>query len=227
MGHSRGVQMQQLSIVIPVYNDAPALAQLLPQLPAAAEVIVVDGGSDDLRGRCWPDNVQWLHTSAPDRGAQLSAGIKASRHPWLWLLHADSSVDASTVAQLEALHEPGWGRFDVEIQSARLDLRLVAGLMNWRSRWTGICTGDQGIFVHQAVLRAAGGMPSQPLMEDIELTRRLRRLSAPRCLPGKLRTSARRWEQHGVLRTVFAMWWLRLRYWVGASPERLAARYYS
>lgn len=227
MGHSRLVQMQDLTIVIPVLNDAPALMRLLPQLPEAAEIVVVDGGSQDLAAIPWPAGVRCLNVSKPGRGSQLRAGIEASTQPWIWLLHADSLVEASVVEQLGGLEAPAWGRFDVRIGADSDKLRLIGAMMNLRSRWTGICTGDQGIFVHRSILEAAGGMPCQPLMEDIELSRRLRRQSPPRCLPGKLQTSARRWHQQGIVRTVLNMWWLRFRYWCGANPERLAARYYA
>lgn len=219
--------MQQLTIVIPVYNDAAALAQLLPALPDAAEVIVVDGGSSDLAERQWPAGVRWLHVPEPSRGAQLLAGCEAATGSWLWLLHADSSFESALIDQLRAVEEPCWGRFDVALRSDQRLLALVAALMNLRSRWTSVCTGDQGIFVHRDLLNSVHGVPSQPLMEDIELSRRLRRLATARCLPGKLRTSARRWEQHGVLRTIVTMWWLRLRYRFGSTPEQLAASYYS
>ncbi|MFK7912695.1 MAG: TIGR04283 family arsenosugar biosynthesis glycosyltransferase [Pseudomonadales bacterium] len=221
------MQIQQISIVIPVFNDAAALARLLPQLPAAAEIVVVDGGSEDLGSVQWPAHIVWQQTPQPSRGAQLCAGIEAAQRPWLWLLHADSAVSAAMLSQLVAVTEPGWGRFDVSAGDRGAGLRLVAAMMNLRSRWTAICTGDQGIFVHRALLDAAGGMPSQPLMEDIELSRRLRRLGRPQCLPGKLQMSVRRWQQQGLVRTILNMWWLRLRYWLGANPARLAARYYS
>jgi hypothetical protein len=104
-------------------------------------------------------------------------------------------------------------------------LPLVAALMNLRSRLTGIATGDQAIFVSRAAFRAVGGFPALPLMEDLALSRRLRRLARPACLAAQVATSGRRWERHGVWRTIFLMWRLRLRYWLGADPERLALEY--
>lgn len=226
MGHSPGVQFQDLAIVIPVYNDAAALARLLPCLPRDCEVIVVDGGSQDLGQMALPDSVQLIRSGRASRGAQLHAGATASSRPWVWFLHADSSFGPEVPAQLLDLEAPGWGRFDVALRSERAVLALVAAMMNLRSRVTGICTGDQGIFAHRTLLDAVGGVPPQPLMEDIELSRRLRRQQRASCLPGKLTTSARRWEQQGVLITIVQMWRLRLRYWLGANPVKLAAGYY-
>lgn len=221
-----------LCVVVPVLNDAPALAALLARLQSArdaglAEVVVADGGSDDdsravaLQGGCR------VIDSRRGRGAQLAAGVAAATAPWLWLLHADATPTPATWRYLRQLPgtSPGWGRFDVEFAAGGA-LAVVAFFMNRRSCLTGICTGDQGIFVHRSLLDAAGGMPGQPLMEDIELSRRLKRLGRPRCRPERLGASARRWQHRGLMRTVLSMWWFRLRYWLGADPERLAAEYY-
>jgi hypothetical protein len=118
-----------------------------------------------------------------------------------------------------------WGRFDVRIEGKSPWLRVIAHLMNLRSRWSGIATGDQAIFVTRAAFDAIGGFPDQPLMEDIELSKRLKRLSAPACLRGPAVTSGRRWEARGVWRTILLMWRLRWAYWRGASAEILAERY--
>jgi hypothetical protein len=163
----------------------------------------------------------------PSRGAQLQRGFEAASGQWIWMLHADSTPDAEVVAWLHQSRAPCWGRFDVCFPGAGPLLKLVATLMNWRSRRSGICTGDQGIFVHRSLLDLIGGVPPQSLMEDIELSKRLKREMAPLCPRLRLMTSARRWEQRGIVRTVVSMWWFRLRYWWGADPERLADEYYS
>jgi hypothetical protein len=97
--------------------------------------------------------------------------------------------------------------------------------MNLRSRLTGVATGDQAIFARRDAFQAAGGFPAIPLMEDIELCKRLKRLSRPLCLRERVITSGRRWEKHGVLNTVVLMWRLRLAYFFGADPKELARLY--
>jgi rSAM/selenodomain-associated transferase 2 len=227
--------VQSLSIVIPVLNDAPALQHLLGSLTnhlaggvcGSVEIIVVDGGSSDdgcalaLRYGCVV-----MHTPA-SRGRQLQEGFARSKGEWVWFLHADSRLDSKVVAWLAQLQRPAWGRFDVRFVTARPMLALVAKMMNWRSRYTGICTGDQGIFVHRSLLTSIGGVPQQSLMEDIELSKRLKRQGLPLCPSLSLTTSPRRWERRGVVGTIVSMWWFRLRYWLGADPQQLAREYYS
>lgn len=227
----------RLSAVIPVLNDAAALEALLRELDPAAhpalEVIIADGGSDDdPQHLCRGTRVQVV-TAPRGRGAQLAAGTAAAQGHWLWFLHADSADIGPALAHVLSLAQsavppdhPGWGRFDVQFDESRPALALVAFMMNWRSRLSGICTGDQGIYAHRDVLVRAGGVPVQPLMEDIELSRRLKRWRRPEARRERLTTSARRWRGRGVARTITAMWWYRLRYWLGADPEHLARSYY-
>jgi rSAM/selenodomain-associated transferase 2 len=221
-----------LSIVVPVRNDAAALARLLAELGGLGvrgEVIVVDGGSTDDSVAVARRSGARVLEAGGGRGGQLAAGCRAATGRWLWLLHADSSDLASPLTWLTGLaarRVEGWGRFDVLFDPSTAAMTMVAWFMNRRSRLTGICTGDQGIFVARATLEAAGGIPEQPLMEDIELSRRLKRLGCPMCRPETIATSPRRWLGHGVLRTVLRMWWFRLRYWAGASPASLARAYY-
>jgi rSAM/selenodomain-associated transferase 2 len=229
--------MAALSIVVPVLDDGPNLVRLVGELQRSAEetpldleIIVVDAGSREDPGLFLPESVRLLRAVAPNRGAQLELGVEAAVADWLWLLHADCSGVAAPLRYLAGLSRPCWGRFDVALSCRstwrRAALRIIAAFMNWRSRLTGICTGDQGIFVHRSVLEIAGGIPAQPLMEDVEVTQRLKRICRPDCPRIKLTTSARRWESHGILSTVVSMWAFRLRYWLGADPEQLAARYY-
>jgi GT2 family glycosyltransferase len=142
------------------------------------------------------------------------------------MLHADSQIGLSAVTYLRSLAVPGWGRFDIAFHPENRIMRLVAWMMNRRSRWTGICTGDQGIFVHRSLLTRIGGVPEQPLMEDVELSRRLRRLSHPLTPRIRIITSSRRWQRDGAVRTVLRMWRFRLLYWMGRTPESLAREYY-
>lgn len=224
-----------LSIIIPVLDDTPALKRLLDDLaPARAavdgpEILVVDGGSRDdpdavsAEAVCRNARVRWLR-SARGRGEQLAAGIEAGRGDVLWMLHADTRL-AGEDWRVVAAQTSGWGRCQLRFEPRLRGMAMVAFFMHWRSRLSGICTGDQGIWVLRACLDAAGGMPRQPLMEDIELSRRLKRQSPPRILPVDLRTAPRRWQTGGLWRTIVLMWSLRLRYWFGVSPGKLARRY--
>jgi rSAM/selenodomain-associated transferase 2 len=219
-----------LSIIIPVLNDAPALACLLEDLALARaasdapEILVVDGGSrDDVVAVCRRAGVGCLR-SATGRGEQLAAGIEASRGDILWLLHADTRLQGDHWRAV-ASQSSGWGRCRLRFEPHLHGMAMVAFCMHWRSRFTGICTGDQGIWMTRACLDAAGGMPRQPLMEDIELSRRLKRQGRPRVLSIEIRTAPRRWQSGGLWRTILFMWSLRLRYWLGTSAEDLARRY--
>jgi rSAM/selenodomain-associated transferase 2 len=145
----------------------------------------------------------------------------------LLFLHADTRLPDDALAQVDAALASGaaWGRFDVRISGRPRLLRVVAWCMNRRSCWTGIATGDQAIFVSRQAFDRVGGFPDQPLMEDVELSRRLLALGRPACLRGPAVTSGRRWETRGVWRTIFLMWQLRWRYWRGESPQALARDY--
>jgi rSAM/selenodomain-associated transferase 2 len=226
--------MAWLSVVVPVLNDAAALRQLFDDLDAvgAADVerIVVDGGSSDASFAVAEQRAQRALAASRGRATQLATGVAVATGEWLWLLHADSRIDAKVWRALQgaiAMRHASWGRFDVRLDDAHPAFRLIETMMNVRSRLTGICTGDQGIFVQRHLLETVGGIPLQPLMEDIELSKRLRRLARPLCITTRLTTSARRWRTHGIAKTVLLMWRLRFAYFFGAAPAALARRYYS
>ncbi|MHB1566342.1 MAG: TIGR04283 family arsenosugar biosynthesis glycosyltransferase [Acidiferrobacter sp.] len=221
-----------LVIVMPVRNEEAGIMTQLQVLQTlrerGAEVVMVDGGSQDHTVRLATPWVDQLLHSVPGRARQMNAGARASKRPLLLFLHADTRLPSDADQQIcDGLAHSGryWGRFDVRIDSTRPTLCVVAAMMNLRSRLTGICTGDQALFVSRAAFEAAGGFSTLPLMEDIDLSRRLKRLSWPLCLRARVVTSARRWERCGVWRTIMLMWWLRLLYWVGTSPDRLARIY--
>lgn len=225
----RQASLDGVTAVVPVLDDAEHLERLLAQLASwpGLEVVVVDGGSrDDPFAVCRRFGVRCL-ASAPGRGGQLRRGVEAAGGDWLWLLHADAEVTADQADALaEAMRTASWGRFDVRLSGASPLLGTVAFLMNWRSGVTGICTGDHGIFVSRALLDTVGGVPDQPLLEDVELSKRLRRHARPFRVRARLGSSGRRWETAGVWRTVVFMWWLRLCYFLGARPADLYRRYY-
>lgn len=221
-----------LSIIIPCLNEAEGIVDTLealgPLRSRGAEVIVIDGGSsDDTVARAAP-RVDHVLTAPRGRAFQMNAGAAQARGEILLFLHADCRLpDEAYGLIVDGLRRErkNWGRFDVRIAGKHPLLRMVEILMNLRSRLTSIATGDQGIFVTRSLFEAAGRFPDIALMEDIALSKRLKRFSPPLCLRHRVTTSARRWEKQGVLPAILIMWRLRLAYWLGADPDKLALRY--
>jgi rSAM/selenodomain-associated transferase 2 len=221
-----------ISIVVPVLNEVGDIVDTLEALQGMRrrghEIIVVDGGStDNTRQLCAP-LADRVIPAATGRARQMQAGAALARGSVLWFLHADTRApqDADrAIGESLGAGKRRWGRFDVRFPEAGPLLGAVAALMNLRSRLTGIATGDQGIFVTRELFERVNGFPQIPLMEDIALSRLLKHDSRPVCLHDKLATSARRWQEHGTLRTILVMWSLRLAYFLGASPVRLAHFY--
>ena len=220
-----------LSIVMPALNEASGIENTLQALQPfrsrGVEVVLVDGGSSDRTAELAVPWVDTVTVSPRGRALQMNAGAAQARADVLLFLHADTRLpplaDASVLQALAG--GACWGRFDVSIEGRPRMLRVVAALMNLRSRLSGVATGDQAIFVTRTAFNRVGGFPAQPLMEDVELSCRLKRLGRPACLRARVHTSGRRWEERGVWRTVVLMWWLRWRYWRGASPAQLAEAY--
>src|SRR5271170_2019264 len=222
--------MRRLTIVLPVLDEAAiivgALRALAPVRARGAEVIVVDGGSSDATRRLAQPLADRVIAAPRGRGAPMNAGAALGSGDALLFLHADTALpDNADRLIAEALTLRQWGRFDLRIAGRHPLLAVVARMINWRSRLTGIATGDQAIFVRRAAFLAVGGFPDLPLMEDIAMSRRLKTLCRPFCIAKPVVTSGRRWEHHGVLRTIFLMWRLRLAYYLGVEPDRLASRY--
>lgn len=221
-----------ISIIIPALNEAgtikATLDALQPLRHGGHELIVVDGGSHDSTvNDSSPCADKILHSSV-GRAQQMQTGARAARGQILWFLHADTLVPENAAAAInDALRDSGrsWGRFDIRFADTGRLLGLVARLANLRSRLSGIATGDQGIFVTRELFNRVNGFPPIPLMEDIALSRALKAHSRPACLHVQLTTSARRWQKHGIVRTIVMMWSLRFAYFLGIAPDSLA-RYY-
>jgi rSAM/selenodomain-associated transferase 2 len=219
-----------LSIVIPVLNEASAIVPLLTQLAGlrarGVQLIVVDGGSSDGTPVLAAPLADMVLRSAGGRACQMNIGAAHATGDALLFLHADTVLppDAETLIAA-ALKDRHWGRFDVRFNSMHPMMPMIAAMMNLRSRATGIATGDQAMFMRREFFNRLGGFASLPLMEDIEISKRLKRIGPPACLRQRVVTSARRWEKHGVWRTIFLMWRLRLAYFLGADPRKLAAAY--
>ncbi|MGH8772546.1 MAG: TIGR04283 family arsenosugar biosynthesis glycosyltransferase, partial [Burkholderiales bacterium] len=190
------------------------------------EVIVVDGGSGDNTSVIARELSDRVRAAPRGRATQMNAGAAVASGEALLFLHADSQLPyQADDLVLSALESSRWGRFDVRLSGSHHVFRIIETLMNLRSRLSRIATGDHGIFVKRDTFFAQGGYPEIELMEDVALSKRLKRVGRPACLRQKILTSTRRWEEKGIMRTVVKMWILRLAYFLGASPQRLARIY--
>ena len=223
----------RITIILPVLNEETRIVACLnflqPLREQDCELIVVDGGSGDGTMTLAEPLADRVMAGSRGRAAQMNAGTRQASGDILWFLHADSLPPPNVATLIRvALARPNrhWGRFDVRLSGHHPLLRVVETAMNIRSRLTGIATGDQGIFVRREVFERVGGYPPIALMEDIALSRLLKRHSQPACLRQRLTTSSRRWEHDGIPRTILLMWRLRLAYFLGADPDRLARIYY-
>lgn len=231
-----------VGVIVPVFNERAEIENLTRHLASLGveQTIIVDGGSTDqtrewLLGN-WQeiDQGKLLLQSAPGRALQMNVGAANASSDILLFLHADSRLPSTAKQEVLRARERQnlWGRFDIVFnnsvdssQKGRLAMRVIALFINIRSRLTGIATGDQAIFVDHQLFSIIGGYPQLPLMEDIALSRTLKRHCVPHCSSLKVSTSARRWEQNGVIRTVLQMWYFRLAYFFGIAPQRLAKKY--
>lgn len=222
---------ETVSIVVPVLNEASGihatLERLQPMRRRGAEIIVVDGGSQDNTVALCQPLADSVLQATPGRARQMNAGAAQASGKTLLFLHADTLLppDADTRVGEALARGARWGRFDVRIAGSHWMLPVIAFMMNQRSRLTGIATGDQAIFVRRDAFDQVGGFPDQPLMEDIDMSAALKRQGWPACLRESAVTSGRRWETRGVWRTIALMWHLRWRHWRGDSPQQLAQRY--
>jgi len=215
------------SIIIPALNEANNIQlclDALQQFRNQVEIIVVDGGSTDHTFEIAEPLVDKIIKSSKGRAKQMNKGASNAAGDMLIFLHADTFLpeNALNLIQQNHLH---WGRFDIQLSGNLAMLKVISFFMNWRSRLTGIATGDQVIFVNKHLFDQVGGFPDLALMEDISLCSKLKKISQPICLKEKVISSGRRWEQYGVIKTILLMWSLRLRYFFGENPEVLSTLY--
>jgi len=217
-----------LSIILPVLNEKQALQQLFAShvFPQEVEIIIVDGGSTDNSLIELPDRVTMVQSEA-GRARQMNRGAESATGDMLLFLHVDSVLPDDWLNQLTRfwMSEADWGRFDIKLSGEHVLFRLIEFMMNRRSRMTSIVTGDQGLFVRAATFHQVGGFPNLPLMEDVEMSKLLKRRSSPFNVGSQLTTSSRRWEKNGIIRTILLMWSLRLLHFFGVPAARLARLY--
>ena len=226
------VNMSKLSIIIPTLNEADIVAGALTRLQSLRsdniELIIADGGSTDNTVALAEPLVDQVWFSDPGRARQMNSGAMIASGDYLLFLHIDTQLpeDFADVWQRIQQYQPLWGFFKVKLSGSPSLLRMVEAFMNLRSRITSIATGDQCIYVRCELFERLEGFADIPLMEDVELSARLRRHKRARWIEQSVITSSRRWEKQGVWKTVWLMWRLRLSYFFGADPKQLAHRYY-
>jgi len=219
-----------ISVIVPTLNEEDSIAATLrrARAPGVREIIVVDGGSSDGTRTAAAALADQVLSAPRGRASQLNAGAARATGSVLLFLHADTLLPAgfdATILRALVRSDVIGGRFDVTLRPSSPLLWLTGTLMNWRSRLTGIATGDQGIFVRRTDFVALGGYPLVPLMEDIALSRILKRRGRLAHLHERVETSSRRWQRDGIVRTILLMWSLRLLYFCGVSPQRLKRVY--
>ncbi len=221
----------KLSIIIPVLNEGGSLEtnlQALQALRADCELILVDGGSHDgsvAKAQAYVDQVI---VAGPGRALQMNAGAALARGSYLLFLHADTHLPKDLMIRVRAWHQNSvsWGFFPVRLSGSHWLLRCVETGINWRSKLSSVSTGDQCLFVKRALFNTLKGFPALPLMEDVAFSKILRRQAKPLFENKPVISSSRRWEKHGMVTTIVLMWRLRLAYFLGADPAKLAQRYY-
>ena len=225
--------MSRLSIVIPVLNEEKFLTRNQEMftclLKDGHEILIVDGGSQDSSLKTAYKLGYKVFSTRASRGHQLHFGAEHSRHELLLFLHVDTQLPlnaAKVITQTLSKPNQHWGRFNVRFSSSKLVFRIISWLMNKRSCLTGIVTGDHAIFIRRECYFDCGGFSDIPIMEDVELSLRLKKITVPVCLPDEVITSSRKWEQKGVFYTILMMWKLRLMFFFGVSPEKLVRLYY-
>ncbi len=223
-----------ISFIVPALNEQSIIRKTLSDLRNLSgqiqiEVVVVDGGSQDQTVTLAEPLCDQLLSSSPGRALQMNRGAAVAKGEWLLFLHADTQLPENFMALWQEQVVSGercWGRFDIRLSGDQRTFRLIEKVINLRSRLSGIATGDQGIFIQRELFEQVGGFASIPLMEDIEICKRLKKTGRPLCLRSRVVTSSRYWEQRGIWTTIMLMWKLRFLYFFGVSPQRLVEQYY-
>ncbi len=221
----------QFSFIIPTFNEAAELPQLVSELQRihalGHEVIIVDGGSQDMTVEVLVREGYHVIGNPPGRAKQMNSGACEAKNDVLVFLHADTRLPVDAFSKMmQACQHNSWGRFDVAFTETGFLFKVIAAMMNFRSRITGVATGDQCIFVRKNIFEQVGRFPDISLMEDVALSKKLKKIASPACLDVCVITSARRWKQKGILRTIILMWYLRLAYFLGVAPNKLHQLYY-
>ena len=223
----------KLSLILPVLNESARIVQQLQRLQCLRErgheILVIDGGSHNDTAELAAVHADRVETWTASRSGQMNRGAEIASGELLLFLHVDTVLPDHADQLIDSACQASqrqWGWFDVRLSNSSFPYRLISRMMNWRARLTSICTGDQAMFVAKDLFHRLGGYPAIPLMEDIAMSKSLRRTGKPICIGSFVVTSSRRWEQYGLLNTVLLMWRLRLLYLVGVSPARLAKQYY-
>lgn len=226
--------MQQLSIIIPTYNESQSientLISLMHLIEAGHEVIIVDGGSEDDTVSICKKYTGNVLLASKGRANQMNCGAQKASKDILVFLHADTILPDNAAYQIInalSLSNSKWGHFKVKLNGENRLLRIIEFLMNTRSCFTGIVTGDQTMFIRRTLFEIIHGYKNIPLMEDVEISKSLKKYSMPICMKSSVISSSRRWETKGYLRTIFLMWKLRLLYFLGVSAKKLVKLYYS
>ena len=222
--------MKKYSIIIPTLNEAETIHDFLMPLQALreqCEIIIADAGSTDETKSISSPLVDQFIIAPKGRATQMNAGAEIAAASIYIFLHADTYLPEQALSLIQQGLDKGalWGRFDMQLMGQHRMLRVVSQMMNWRSRLSGIATGDQVIFITRQAFGQVSGFPDIALMEDIAISKRLKKFARPYCIKAKVKSSARRWESFGVWRTIALMWSIRLRYFLGQSPNDLAELY--
>ena len=224
-------------MIIPALDEEASIARVIRSCREAGpcEVVVVDGGSRDRTVEIARGEADAVIAAPRGRAAQMNAGAAVARGEVLLFLHADTLLPGRSVpAVLDALQDPEviGGAFRVRLAASpgagryvRATLGVTGRMIGARAAVSRSYSGDQAIFARAEAFRAVGGFPEIPLMEDVELSRRMRRAGKTVLLPLRVETSGRRWEAWGPLRTVLFMWRLRIGHLLGRTPSRCADAY--
>jgi len=221
--------MAEISIIIPVLNEAGIIEACLKRLAPfrqRCEIIVVDGGSHDQTVMLARPLCDQMIASAPGRSTQMNIGAMQASGTSLLFLHVDTALLQKCDDLVEEVNTSSWGFAPVKLSGHDWRARVIACFMTWRSTFTWVATGDQAVFIKRSLFESLGGFANIALMEDIEMSKRLRKVSRPKILSQPVVTSSRRWRENGYISTILLMWWLRLAYIIGVSPDTLAQHYY-